>query len=62
MGNWEYRIHAAKIWLLSNILATDAGQLVLLPTCTLVNSYLINSYFSCPWSTRTLCLWSTRTF
>ena len=44
------------------VVVTDAGQLVLLPTCTLVNSYLTNSYFIFPWSTRTLCLWSTRTF
>ena len=39
-----------------------AGQLVLVPTRTLVNSYLIKSYFIFPWSTCTLCLWSTRTF
>ena len=36
-------------------------------TRTFTNSYFgqlvpKNSYFTFPWSTRTLCLWSTRTF
>ena len=56
---------AAKIWIPKmngEGAVGGAGQLVRLPTRSSVNSYLINSSFIFRWSTRTLCLWSTRTF